>query len=70
MASLDFNHVPGRSFAFHRVHAAVSNTMASFATWNDARKTHNTLSRLSAHELEDIGLIPGDVDALGRKGTF
>lgn len=37
-------------------------------SWNQARRTRNTLSRLSAHELEDIGLTPGDIDQItGRK---
>ena len=30
--------------------------------WNNARRTRNALSRLSAHELDDIGLSRGDID--------
>lgn len=29
--------------------------------WNDARVTRKALSRLSTHELNDIGLTPNDV---------
>lgn len=32
--------------------------------WNEARRTRNALSKLSAHELEDIGLNRGDIDRL------
>ncbi len=36
--------------------------------WNNARRTRNVLSQLSAHELSDIGLSRGDVDTIGRRG--
>jgi len=45
----------------------LSNAFSAVAAWNDARITHNALSKLSAHELEDIGLSQGDVDALARR---
>ncbi|MCP5087104.1 MAG: DUF1127 domain-containing protein [Rhodobacteraceae bacterium] len=32
--------------------------------WNAKRKTRSALSALSDHELEDIGLIRGDLDRL------
>ena len=34
------------------------------ASWNEARRTRAALSRLSAHELEDIGLTRGDIDVI------
>ena len=52
-----------------RAHAALTNAFAALAAWNDARRTHDALSQLSAHELEDIGLHRGDVDRIARK-TF
>lgn len=33
--------------------------------WNDVRRTRNILHKLSAHELDDIGLSRGDIDRLG-----
>ena len=33
-----------------------------FAAWNDARVTRNALSKLSNHELDDLGLSRGDID--------
>ncbi|MDE0211924.1 MAG: DUF1127 domain-containing protein [Boseongicola sp.] len=37
--------------------------------WNKARRTRAALSSLSAHELNDIGIAPGDIDAIcsGRR---
>ncbi|MGR3805814.1 DUF1127 domain-containing protein [Marinibacterium profundimaris] len=37
---------------------------SAFAGWNDARRTRNTLSRLTDRELEDIGLNRSDIDAV------
>jgi len=39
----------------------VDTTIANFAEWNAARKTANALSALSASQLDDIGILPGDV---------
>lgn len=52
-----------------RAFAVITNTFAAIAAWNDARRTHDALSQLSAHELEDIGLHRGDVDRIAGK-TF
>ena len=35
---------------------------AAVVAWNDARVTRNALSALSDRELDDIGLIRGDID--------
>ncbi len=37
---------------------------ARVSAWNAARRTRNALSQLSAHELEDIGLLRGDIDRI------
>jgi uncharacterized protein YjiS (DUF1127 family) len=34
------------------------------SSWNEARRTRAALSRLSAHELDDIGLTRGDIDRI------
>ena len=49
--------------------------MGNFATdlftaiirWNDARITRNALSQLSLRELNDIGLVPGDIERIARR---
>jgi len=39
----------------------IDTTIANFVVWNAARKTANALSKLSTSQLEDIGILPGDV---------
>ena len=50
-----------------RISSAVVNVFATVAEWNDARVTRKSLSQLSVRELEDIGLIPGDIEAVVRR---
>ena len=38
--------------------------VARISAWNQARRTRAALSRLSAHELDDIGLSRGDIDRI------
>ncbi|WP_439123072.1 DUF1127 domain-containing protein [Marivita sp.] len=38
--------------------------ISAFTAWNESRQTRNALSQLSDHELEDIGLTRGDINAL------
>ena len=50
----------------YRTINSLSNAIAAFQAWNDARVTRNALSKLSDRELDDIGLCRGDVDVIGR----
>jgi len=47
----------------------ITAAVATIAAWNDARVTRNALAKLSDRELDDIGLMRGDIDTLlsGRK---
>ncbi|WP_213684629.1 DUF1127 domain-containing protein [Roseicyclus sp.] len=36
------------------------------AAWNDARVTRKSLSALTDRELEDLGLVRGDIDDIAR----
>jgi len=36
------------------------------AAWNDARVTRKGLSALSDRELDDLGLVRGDIDDIAR----
>ncbi|KIN60239.1 DUF1127 domain containing protein [Sulfitobacter noctilucae] len=47
------------STLFSRMFGAVS-------AWNDARITRKSLSSLTDRELEDIGLVRGDIDAVAQ----
>lgn len=49
--------------------AFASTLLGRLAAWNDARVTRNELSKLSSHELEDLGLVRGDIEDIAR-GTF
>ncbi|WP_368186963.1 DUF1127 domain-containing protein [Aestuariibius sp. HNIBRBA575] len=44
--------------------------VGAFAAWNDARITRNALSKLSARELEDIGLVRGDIDRIASSDYY
>lgn len=50
-----------------RVSKFISATFGAAVAWNDARVTRNSLAKLSARELDDIGLVPGDIDMIARK---
>lgn len=50
-----------------KVSAFVASIVSAVAAWNDARITRNSLSKLSARELEDIGLSYGDIDEIGTR---
>ncbi|MEL6806932.1 MAG: DUF1127 domain-containing protein [Pseudomonadota bacterium] len=39
-----------------------SGLVAQVIAWNDARVTRNALNTLTDRELEDIGLVRGDID--------
>ena len=45
----------------------ITNMFSELVNWNDARVTRNALSQLSARELNDIGLVPGDIDRISRR---
>ena len=45
----------------------ITNMLGKLADWNDTRVTRNVLSQLSARELNDIGLAPGDIDRISRR---
>ena len=42
----------------------VSGIAGSVKAWNDRRVTRNALQRLSDLELDDIGLVRGDIDRI------
>jgi len=63
MAAFDTTRTAyGAHGLFGRIGAALNTVIATFVTWNDARVTRNALAKLSDRELEDIGLVRGDID--------
>ncbi|MCR9127579.1 MAG: DUF1127 domain-containing protein [Rhodobacteraceae bacterium] len=65
MAAFDTSrtHYGTQGFA-GRIGALLSSVIGAVAAWNDARVTRNALSRLTDRELEDIGMIRGDIDVV------
>jgi uncharacterized protein YjiS (DUF1127 family) len=64
MASID---TPFTQHSGTRPGGRLSAVVSGFRTWNDLRVTRKALSRLSDHELEDIGLTRADVADWGRR---
>lgn len=45
------------------------NLFRSFNNWRRYRTTVNELSRLSAHELNDLGISRAEIPAIARKAS-
>ncbi|HUS53835.1 MAG TPA: DUF1127 domain-containing protein [Thermohalobaculum sp.] len=52
---------PLGAITIHRTVGAVSDLFVAIRDWNNARRTVAALSRLSAGQLDDIGLSRGDI---------
>lgn len=57
---------PFGAITTYRAITAFGTLFGGLAAWNDARVTRKALSKLSDHELDDIGLCRGDVEMIGR----
>jgi uncharacterized protein YjiS (DUF1127 family) len=63
MAAFDTSRTTyGSQSLFGRLSTTLASFFGTVAGWNDARVTRNALSGLSDRELEDIGLVRGDID--------
>lgn len=63
MAAFDTNRpVYGSSIAVSGFFSVFARALGTVVAWNNARITRNALSSLTDRELEDIGLIRGDID--------
>ncbi|MFV0514472.1 MAG: DUF1127 domain-containing protein [Jhaorihella sp.] len=49
-----------------RIGATLASVSGACTAWNDARMTRKALSSLSDRELDDIGLVRGDIDAVAH----
>jgi len=67
MAAFDTTR-PATGFSAGRTSSIFASASAAFAAWNDARITRNSLSKLSARELDDIGLTYGDIEDIAGRG--
>jgi uncharacterized protein YjiS (DUF1127 family) len=66
MAASVSSAAPFGAISIFRSVQFITELRTSFITWNDARVTRKSLSKLSDRELDDIGLCRGDIDLLGR----
>ena len=66
MAVIDFSR-PAAGLSAGRVSSFFVTMVGTVAAWKDARVTRNSLSKLSARELDDIGLCYGDIDAIADR---
>jgi len=63
MAAFDTTRTTfGTASAVNRFFARFGDMTANVIAWNDARVTRKALTELSDRELEDIGLIRGNID--------
>jgi uncharacterized protein YjiS (DUF1127 family) len=58
MAAIDFRT------ASVKTGFSIVSMIASVVSWNDTRMTRNSLSKLTTRELDDIGLVRGDIEAI------
>ncbi len=49
-----------------QISTLVTRVVTRIIDWNDSRQTRKALGKLSDHELDDIGLGRGDLDAFKR----
>ncbi len=45
------------------------NLMANYKNWRRYRETYNELSRLTARELNDLGINRGDIGQIARQSV-
>ena len=70
MAVFEYNRSLTESQGFiGRLLTGFSAVLGAAIAWNDARVTRNSLSALSDHELEDLGLVRGDIEDIAQ-GTY
>jgi uncharacterized protein YjiS (DUF1127 family) len=47
----------------------LSSAIAAVVSWNDERATRKSLGALTNRELDDIGLVRGDIDYIARSAS-
>lgn len=57
-------HAPLGAVSILHVVDGILNAKSTLVEWNEARKTRKALSKLTAAQLDDIGLTAADIDAL------
>lgn len=66
MASFDTTR-PVAGLSAGKITSFFVNMFGAVAAWNDARITRNSLSKLTARELDDIGLSYADIEDIATR---
>lgn len=45
---------------------SIAALIGTVVSWNDRRMTRNSLNKLTARELDDIGLVRGDIENIAN----
>lgn len=48
----------------HHIWGRIQSILSAIAAWNDARATRKALEQLTDRQLEDIGLLRGEIDQI------
>ena len=67
MAILDIAQIETVSASRGILSKLIASSFGALADWNTSRATRRALLQLSDRELEDIGLVPGDIDRIARR---
>jgi len=67
MAAIDTPRIAYVSAGYvSRIGTALASLFGAITAWNDARVTRNALAGLTDRELDDIGLVRGDIDRVAQ----
>jgi uncharacterized protein YjiS (DUF1127 family) len=70
MAAYDFTRAPVASTGlFTRLGGQIASIFAAYAAWQDSLATRRALNGLTDRELDDIGLVRGDIDVVAGDGV-
>ncbi|OAN74058.1 hypothetical protein A8B82_18715 [Sulfitobacter sp. EhC04] len=71
MAAIDTTRTAyGSIIAVSRFFSGLNALAAALVAWNDARATRRALSSLTDRELDDIGLVRGDIDMVAQSNLI
>jgi len=68
MAAFDTTR-PASGLSAGHISSMIANAFGTIAAWNDARITRKSLSKLTARELNDIGLSYGDIEEIAKRSA-
>lgn len=66
MASVDMTRSAVSAAPLTRIKPMMLSIAATCVEWNELRLTRKALGALTDRELDDIGLIRGDIDVMGK----